>query len=86
MLALLTLLVAGATAAPAWWRARMRRRRLAVADAGGVGAAEAAWAELLAESADHGVPGRPTDTVRTAADRMVQAHGLDAGAAGRWTR
>ncbi|HSU11096.1 MAG TPA: transglutaminaseTgpA domain-containing protein [Pseudonocardia sp.] len=79
VLALLTLLVAAA-AAPAWWRARMRRRRLTAADAGGADAAEAAWTELLAESADHGVPGRATDTVRTAADRMVQAHGLDAGA------
>jgi hypothetical protein len=55
----------------------LRRRRLAAAAAGGAGAADAAWAELLAESADHGVPAGPADTVRTAAERMRHAHDLD---------
>jgi hypothetical protein len=50
---------------------------LAAAAIGGPGAADAAWAELLAESADRGVPGRPTDTVRGAARRLVDEHGLD---------
>ena len=64
-------------AAPAAWRARLRRRRLAAAAAGGPGAADAAWAELLAESADRGVPSPTTDTVRSAARRLVSAHELD---------
>jgi hypothetical protein len=50
---------------------------LATAAAGGPGAADAAWAELLAESADRGTPSPPTDTVRSAARRLVDAHGLD---------
>jgi transglutaminase-like putative cysteine protease len=66
-----------AVVAPAAWRTRLRRRRLAAADAGGAEAADAAWAELLAESADRGAPGTASDTVRTAAERMVHAHGLD---------
>ena len=78
----LLVIVAGAAAAPAAWRDRLRRRRLAAADAGGPGAAAAAWAELLADSEDRGAPGSPSDTVRTAAQRMVRAHGLD-GRAGR---
>ncbi len=65
-------------AGPTVWRARLRRRRLAAADGGGAGAAGAAWDELLAESADRGAPAVPSDTVRTAADRMTRAHGLDA--------
>ena len=70
-------MVTAAVAAPAAWRARLRRRRLAAADAGGAGAADAAWAELLAESADRGAPATTSDTVRTGAERMVRAHGLD---------
>ena len=69
--------MAAGAAAPVAWRARLRRRRLAAADAGGAGAADAAWAELLAESADRGTPEIASDTVRTAAERMVRAHGLD---------
>ena len=65
-------------AGPTVWRARLRRRRLAAADGGGAGAAGAAWDELLAESADRGAPAVASDTVRTAADRMTRAHGLDA--------
>ncbi len=76
-LALTVVAVAAAAAAPVAWRARLRRRRLAAADAGGAGAADAAWAELLAESADRGAPEIASDTVRTAAERMVRAHGLD---------
>ena len=77
---LVVLVVGGAVAAPSAWRARLRRRRLAAVDAGGPQAADAAWAELLAESTDHGSPEVATDTVRTSADRMVRAHGLDARA------
>jgi transglutaminase-like putative cysteine protease len=72
--------VAVLVAAPALVRGRRRRRRLAAAVAGGPGAADAAWAELLAESTDRGAPSRATDTVRTAATRLADAHGLDEGA------
>jgi transglutaminase-like putative cysteine protease len=65
------------TAVPAFVRARRRRRRIAAAAAGGPGAADAAWAELLAESADRGAPSPPTDTVRGAARRMAEEHDLD---------
>ena len=75
--ALTVVAMAAGAAAPVGWRARLRRRRLAAADAGGAGAADAAWAELLAESADRGTPEIASDTVRTAAERMVRTHGLD---------
>lgn len=64
-------------ATPALWRALLRRRRLATVAGGGPAAATAAWEELLAESADRGVPGRSSDTVRGAARRIVQEHRLD---------
>ncbi|MBL8925654.1 MAG: transglutaminase domain-containing protein [Pseudonocardia sp.] len=70
--------VAAVLAGPIVWRARLRRRRLAAADAGGAGAAGAAWDELLAGSADRSAPSVASDTVRMAADRMARAHGLDA--------
>nr|WP_239028882.1 transglutaminaseTgpA domain-containing protein [Pseudonocardia acidicola] len=66
--------------APAGLRALIRRRRLAAVAEGGREAARAAWAELLAESADRGVPSPPSDTVRGAARRLVREHGLDADA------
>jgi hypothetical protein len=54
-----------------------RRRRLDVVSQGGPGAAGAGWAEVIAESADRGVPVQPSDTVRGAARRMVRDHRLD---------
>jgi transglutaminase-like putative cysteine protease len=72
--------VVAVVAGPIAWRARLRRRRLAAADAGGAGAAGAAWDELLAESADRSAPAVASDTVRMAADRMTRAHGFDAPA------
>jgi transglutaminase-like putative cysteine protease len=68
--------VVAAGAGPALWRARLRRRRLAMAAAGGPGSADAAWEELLAASADRGTPSPPSDTVRSAARRLAGAHGL----------
>src|SRR6185436_18057379 len=53
---LVALVVGGAAAGPAAWRTRLRRRRLTAVDAGGPEAADAAWAELLAESTDQGSP------------------------------
>ena len=74
--------VALLAAGPALLRARLRRRRRAAAAAGGPGAADAAWEELLATSADRDVPGRPSDTVRATARRLVGAHGLPPAPAG----
>ncbi len=70
------LLVVGAALLPAALRRRERRGRLAAAAAGGPEAAAAAWAELLAESSDRGVPPRESDTVRVAARRLVREHNL----------
>jgi hypothetical protein len=64
----------GALLGPAAVRARQRRRRLAAITAGGSAATGAAWREVLAESADRGVPAPPTDTVRGAARRLVREH------------
>jgi transglutaminase-like putative cysteine protease len=64
-------------AVPAAVRGLDRRRRLAAVAAGGPGAAGAGWAELLAESADRGVPAPASDTVRGAARRLVREHRLD---------
>ncbi|MEJ3658941.1 DUF3488 and transglutaminase-like domain-containing protein [Actinomycetes bacterium KLBMP 9759] len=71
------LVLAALVAAPTLLRARERKRRLAAAAGGGPGAAEAAWAELLAESVDRGTAGKDSDTVRAAARRLVREHGLD---------
>jgi transglutaminase-like putative cysteine protease len=71
------LLVACGALLPAALRARDRRRRLAAAAAGGPEAAAAAWAELLAESIDRGVPTKESDTVRVTARRLVREHSLD---------
>ena len=73
-------LVALAVAAPAAGRLLQRRRRLDVVSDGGPGAPGAGWAEVLAESADRGVPIQPSDTVRGAARRMVRDHRLDVDA------
>lgn len=72
----LTAILALGVAAPAGHRALDRRRRLAAVRAGGPAAAGAAWAELLAESADRGTSSRAGDTVRAAARHMVREHQL----------
>ncbi len=74
------LLLGGAALVPSGLRARERRRRLAAVDGGGPDAATAAWAELMAESQDRGAPTPPSDTVRSAARRLVHEHQLDGGA------
>jgi hypothetical protein len=78
--ALVALLLVVAALFPAGLRERERRRRLAAVARGGPGAAGAAGAELLAESADRGAPCPPSDTVRSGARRLVREHQLDAGA------
>lgn len=65
-----------AALAPAALRRSRRARRLAAVDAGGPGAAAAAWEELLAESTDRGVAARPSDTVRGTARMMIREHRL----------
>ncbi len=75
-LVLLALLLA----APRLWRRRQARQRTELARAGGVGAAGAAWAEVLAVSRDHGVTARRGDTVRTTAE--PHDHRTRAGGAG----
>ena len=72
--------IGGLVAVPSLVRRRQRARRLSAATAGGPGAADAAWAELLATSADRGAPCPATDTVRGAARRVADEHGLDDGA------
>jgi hypothetical protein len=56
------------------WRRRARLHRVA---GRGQDAANAAWAELLAESVDRGLPVQQADTVRSTARRLVREHGLD---------
>lgn len=56
------------------WRRRARLHRVA---GSGRGAADAAWAELLAESVDRGLPVKQADTVRSTARRLVREHNLD---------
>lgn len=63
--------------APLTVREAHRRRRLRLAGTGGPEAASAAWAEVLAESADRGVSHPPDETVRGTAQRLTRAHGLD---------
>jgi transglutaminase-like putative cysteine protease len=65
---------------PATLRARDRRRRLAAVGRGGPEAAGAGWEELLAESADRGADSPSSDTVRTAARRLVREHRLESDA------
>nr|WP_199432035.1 DUF3488 and transglutaminase-like domain-containing protein [Qaidamihabitans albus] len=71
------LVVAGVLLVPSATREIARLRRLRAIDAGEPTAADAAWAELLDECADRGVPIPKSDTVRTAAQKVAQRHHLD---------
>ena len=64
-------LVAAAAAGPNVVRRRRRDRRLAEADAGGPGAAAAAWREVEDLAVDHGIGLNPAESAR--------AHGKPAG-------
>ena len=54
-----------------------RRWRMHLVDTGGPRAVSAAWQEVLAESADRRVVPVVGETVRAAAQRLVDEHGLD---------
>lgn len=73
------LLLAAIAAAPAGYRTIRRGQRLRTVAEGGPGAGGAAWAELLDEWNDRGSQPVRTDTVRTTAAKMADAHQLDAG-------
>jgi transglutaminase-like putative cysteine protease len=77
---LAALIVLALLGGPVLARTVLRSRRLAAVAAGGPGAAAAAWAEILAESRDRGYPLPRSDTVRTAARRLVREHEFDEGA------
>ncbi|MFB9432720.1 transglutaminaseTgpA domain-containing protein [Streptoalloteichus tenebrarius] len=73
--ALLVALALGAL--PSVLRDAQRRARLGAVAAGGPGATEAAWQELLAESWDRGAAVSGSDTVRGAARKLAREHRLD---------
>ncbi|MEV5300797.1 transglutaminase TgpA family protein [Amycolatopsis methanolica] len=77
VLALVLLLLAVAGLAPAVLREIHRRHRLNAITSHQPGAADAAWAELMDECADRGIPIPPSDTVRSAAQKMAVQHNLD---------
>jgi transglutaminase-like putative cysteine protease len=58
-------------------RIRHRRRRMRLISAGGPRAIQAAWDEVLAESADRGVVPPVGETVRASAQRLIHQHGMD---------
>ncbi|HEY0447482.1 DUF3488 and transglutaminase-like domain-containing protein [Actinophytocola sp.] len=70
----LVLLLAGA---PGLIRERLRLHRRHEVHTNGASAASSAWAELLAESTDRGAEVNDTETVRVAARRLANEHGLD---------
>ncbi|UIJ63822.1 DUF3488 and transglutaminase-like domain-containing protein [Amycolatopsis acidiphila] len=76
-LALILLVLAAAALAPAVVREVHRRRRWRAITGAAPGAADAAWAELLDECADRGLPIPTSDTVRAAAQKVAQQHHLD---------
>jgi transglutaminase-like putative cysteine protease len=67
----------GLAAVPAGLRVLRKRSRLNRVQAQDPSAAMAAWDEVLAESWDRGVIVSDTETVRTAAQRLVKEHKLD---------
>ncbi len=68
-------LVAGLT--PAALRTVRRRQRIAAVEAGGPGAATAAWEEVLAESRDRGADPADSGSVRAVARALAREHSLD---------
>ncbi|MFI9385465.1 transglutaminaseTgpA domain-containing protein [Kutzneria sp. NPDC052558] len=71
---LAVVLIAVSPAAIRAWRRRVRLRQIAAL---GSEAAEAAWAEVLAESVDRGSVVSMTETVRATGRRLAREHELD---------
>ncbi|KAA9153776.1 transglutaminase domain-containing protein [Amycolatopsis acidicola] len=76
-LALILLVLAAIGLAPAIVRELQRQKRRRAVAAHEPGSASAAWAELLDECADRGVPIGSSETVRTAAQQVARQHHLD---------
>ena len=66
-------LVVVAASGPTVVRRRRRLHRLAIADAGGPGAAAAAWREIEDLAVDHGVGLNPAESARSTANRLAKA-------------
>ncbi len=66
-------LVVAASSGPTLVRRRRRQHRLAIADAGGPGAAAAAWREIEDLAVDHGVGLNPAESARSTANRLAKA-------------
>ena len=67
------LLLAGGLAGPTLVRRRRRDQRLVLADAGGPGAAAAAWREVEDLAVDHGITPDATQSARQFANRLAKA-------------
>lgn len=77
---LLALLLSAALAGPTVVRRQRRIRRLAVADAGGPGAADAAWREIEDLAIDHGIVLDSAQSARACANRLAKsAHLTETG-------
>jgi transglutaminase-like putative cysteine protease len=78
----LTLVLGAALALPTVVRRRRRTRRLDTADAGGPGAAEAAWREIEDLAVDHGIELDSAQSARACANRLAKtAHLTETGRA-----
>ncbi|MFN8199808.1 MAG: DUF3488 and transglutaminase-like domain-containing protein [Nakamurella multipartita] len=67
------LVIGGALAGPTLVRRRRRDQRLATADAGGPGAAAAAWREIEDLAVDHGIALDPAQSARSCANRLAKS-------------
>ncbi len=66
------ILIGAAATGPTVVRKRRRRSRLEIADAGGPGAATAAWREIEDLATDHGIVLNPAESARAAANRLAK--------------
>ncbi|SDK06997.1 protein of unknown function [Actinopolyspora mzabensis] len=74
----------GSTGTPAALRALRSGRRASLIAAGGIGAAENAWRELLDEATDRGELTPPGETPRRTADRISGKHDMPPEQRGAW--
>ncbi|MTD16522.1 hypothetical protein GIS00_21530 [Nakamurella sp. YIM 132087] len=76
---LVVVVLAAILLTPSLIRRGRRRRRLALATAGGPGAAGAAWAEIEDSAIDHGLPVNASESARVTANRLAKRAHLDPG-------